>query len=240
MGMPLLDRTSSVPLFEQIARHLSTQIEAGELAPRAKIPSEATLMTQFEVSRMTVRQAIGHLRAQGLVVARHGSGVFVHEKTPQRTVHPQDDPEDNGDRDPIVTEAVPPQSIRALLGVRHPKTKVITISTMARDAGMIVSTSTYLTADVAKTVGITTARRGRPTGTVTDVFAAGGRPVHRWVDRVSTRRPEGWEQALMGLSEGDPVLVHTRVAHDADRHVLFVRETAHPSSVVLTFDAPAT
>lgn len=54
-------------------------IRSGELAPGDRLPSESQLIEEFGVARMTVRQALGVLRIEGLAEARHGSGVFVTE-----------------------------------------------------------------------------------------------------------------------------------------------------------------
>jgi GntR family transcriptional repressor for pyruvate dehydrogenase complex len=44
----------------------------GELEPGAELPSESELAAQFEVSRLTVREATRSLQARGLVEVRHG------------------------------------------------------------------------------------------------------------------------------------------------------------------------
>lgn len=64
-------------LAEQVADVLEQEIRAGRMKPGEKLPSEATLVQQFAVSRTVVREAISGLRSRGLVDARQGSGVFV-------------------------------------------------------------------------------------------------------------------------------------------------------------------
>ena len=65
------------PLFEQVAAALREQVTSGVLAPGARIPSTEALRAEFGVARNTARHAVGALVAEGLLVARHGSGVFV-------------------------------------------------------------------------------------------------------------------------------------------------------------------
>lgn len=60
-----------------IAADLSVRIRSGEFAPGSKLPSEPTLARMLSVSRNTVREAMGVLREQSLVVSRHGLGTFV-------------------------------------------------------------------------------------------------------------------------------------------------------------------
>src|SRR4051812_21542613 len=45
----------------------------------AAIPSERQLSVDFQVSRLTIRAAIGDLVREGYLVRRHGSGTFVSE-----------------------------------------------------------------------------------------------------------------------------------------------------------------
>src|SRR5689334_13731287 len=75
-----VDKASDTPAFKQIAEQLRASVAAGRLAPGDKVPSESQLMEHFGVARMTVRQALADLRAEGLLVAEHGRGVFVRER----------------------------------------------------------------------------------------------------------------------------------------------------------------
>lgn len=64
-------------LYERIAGDLAARIRTRKLPAFAKLPSEAELMAQFGVSRVTVRQALRKLAEAGLVISRQGKGVFV-------------------------------------------------------------------------------------------------------------------------------------------------------------------
>jgi len=72
-----LNRHSFVPLYQQIKSLLLDRIEHGELAVGDVIPSEARLGAAFEVSRLTVRQALYELRVEGYVIREKGRGTFV-------------------------------------------------------------------------------------------------------------------------------------------------------------------
>lgn len=72
-----LDRQSFVPLYRQIKDLLLDRIQHGELAVGDVIPSEAQLGAAFEVSRLTVRQALYELRVEGYVIREKGRGTFV-------------------------------------------------------------------------------------------------------------------------------------------------------------------
>ncbi|MDQ2928993.1 MAG: GntR family transcriptional regulator [Pseudomonadota bacterium] len=72
-----LQRDSVEPLYRQLAAYVQRQIDSGALAPGAPLASETALMAQFDVSRVTVRQAMALLQQHGKVVARRGKGRFV-------------------------------------------------------------------------------------------------------------------------------------------------------------------
>jgi GntR family transcriptional regulator len=75
---------SSVPQYIQIADSLLNQIEAGELAPGSRLPSERLLSELFDVNRLTLRRALSRLEAQGLVIRKHGKGNFIAEPKIER------------------------------------------------------------------------------------------------------------------------------------------------------------
>ena len=77
-----LDPTSDRAVFRQIADHIGAEVDGGRLREGDQIPSESQLVDHYGVTRMTVRQALQLLRAEGLLVAEHGRGVFVRSRLP--------------------------------------------------------------------------------------------------------------------------------------------------------------
>lgn len=73
---------SNLPLYAQLRDELRARILDGHLAPDERLPSESELTGAHGVSRITVRQALGDLEAEGLIVRRQGKGAFV---APPRT-----------------------------------------------------------------------------------------------------------------------------------------------------------
>jgi GntR family transcriptional regulator len=69
-----------LPLHLVISEQLRSRILSKEFQPGEQLPSEHQLISEFEVSRITVRRVIANLVNQGLVVARRGKGVFVKEQ----------------------------------------------------------------------------------------------------------------------------------------------------------------
>lgn len=69
--------TRAPSLADSLASRLKEEIVAGRLATGARLPSEHDISEGYGVSRPTVREAVGRLKQDGLVVSRQGSGVFV-------------------------------------------------------------------------------------------------------------------------------------------------------------------
>lgn len=85
----------SVPRHQQIADHLRNDIAKKEFAPGDKLPSEKRLCDYFDVSRITVRQALKSLENEGLIFKKQGLGAFVSDDTnAQRLVQLTDFSED--------------------------------------------------------------------------------------------------------------------------------------------------
>ncbi|HEY6739569.1 MAG TPA: GntR family transcriptional regulator [Actinopolymorphaceae bacterium] len=65
-----------VPKHVQL-REILERLVTEQLRPDAPIPSERELMTEYGVSRLTVREAIGQLVAEGRLYRVRGKGTFV-------------------------------------------------------------------------------------------------------------------------------------------------------------------
>lgn len=73
----VLIRKNVTSLYEQIATQLRDEALAGVFDPSGKLPSEAELMRRFEVSRVTVRLALGRLEEERVVERKQGKGTYV-------------------------------------------------------------------------------------------------------------------------------------------------------------------
>lgn len=74
----LISQRDSTPLPELVAQALREQIAGGTLRPGQRLPSEPELASAYRVSRNTLRDALGVLVTEGLIVRRHGRGTFVN------------------------------------------------------------------------------------------------------------------------------------------------------------------
>ena len=69
-----------IPRYVQLADLMRQRIAKGMWEPGAILPSIDKLMTEFDVARITVRQAIKLLALEGLVSPERGRGTFVTAK----------------------------------------------------------------------------------------------------------------------------------------------------------------
>ena len=65
--------------YEQVKAFIKTRITSGAWKPGDAVPTEAALMTQFSISRMTVNRALRELVVEGMVTRIQGSGTRVAE-----------------------------------------------------------------------------------------------------------------------------------------------------------------
>jgi GntR family transcriptional regulator len=75
--LTMLERNSPIPLHSQLKTAIDARIESGEWLPETQVPSERELCERFRVSRITVRQALHQLVADGRLVRIHGRGTYV-------------------------------------------------------------------------------------------------------------------------------------------------------------------
>ncbi len=76
--------------YAKVKAHLKHGLAAGHWPPGALMPSEAELVAQFGVSRMTVSRALRELQSEGLVQRSQGVGTFaapLHRVSSTLTLH---------------------------------------------------------------------------------------------------------------------------------------------------------
>lgn len=73
-------------IYEQVARQIRQQILEGRLVPGDRLPPERELARQFGVSRVSIRQALTLLMAEGLIENRVGEGTFLRENGNRFTI----------------------------------------------------------------------------------------------------------------------------------------------------------
>ena len=78
-------RSNPLPLWAQIVDDLRRRLLAGEFERR--FPTDEELTGYYDVSRQTVREAVRHLAAEGLVVRERGRGSSVTPPVLEQPLH---------------------------------------------------------------------------------------------------------------------------------------------------------
>jgi GntR family transcriptional regulator len=76
----VINKKSPIPIYHQLEEYIKQQIADGTLKEEEAIPSERELAERFQISRMTVRQAITNLVLEGYLYRQKGRGTFINIK----------------------------------------------------------------------------------------------------------------------------------------------------------------
>ncbi|MCQ1528955.1 GntR family transcriptional regulator [Lutispora saccharofermentans] len=76
-GDIIINADRPTPLYQQLKDTLRANIINGDLSPHEKVPTERELSEMYNVSRITVRQALADLTNEGFIYKVQGKGTFV-------------------------------------------------------------------------------------------------------------------------------------------------------------------
>jgi GntR family transcriptional regulator len=252
-----IDPTSDRPVYKQIADELRGRILSGQLPPGEKLPSEAALVTEYGVAQGTVRQSLGILRGEGLIVAEHGRGVFVRRRPKIRRVAHDRFARSHRDagKAAYLAEAekehttpdvdvyfVGPERVSVEVAERLRLAPDATVLARKRvylaDGQPIEMATSYVPWDLADGTKIAEKDTG-PGGIYARIEEAGHR-LGRFAEDVSARMPTPEEIKALRLEGGIPVLTLVRVAYDVDGTPVEVCDTVMSSAhYVLSYELPA-
>lgn len=151
-----------IPRYKQIENDLLDKINIGIYVVDSPLPTEAELSATYEVSRVTVRQALSNLVAKGFIYRNQGSGSFVAKHCAvQRTPLLKSFTEDMIEMGKIPSTIVNTFSITAagqtiskILGI-HPDSRIYYIErTRSADDIPIMFEKTYMSVDLHPTISI--------------------------------------------------------------------------------------
>jgi GntR family transcriptional regulator len=216
----VIDRTSGVAVYRQVADQIRVKIQSGELAPGALLPSERELVEQLGVSRPTVQQAIKFLRAQGVVVAEHGRGVFVRQpravkRLARNRVSQAESPAGFTPSVSVRVRFEPADERTAKLLRIEPGAEVTVRARQMRTDNTVVQVAlSRLPREITRGTQLEDISTGQ--GGIYARLEAAGYALDHFTEVVSARMPTPDEQSQLQLLEGTPVIVVTRVTHTAN------------------------
>ena len=236
-------------LYRELAAEFRAQIQTGDLAPGALLPSEAALMDERGLARSTVRQAYDLLKAEGLAASRQGKGVYVLDpKKIVRNAQKRLSREvwesgrsiwsvDLEDREPdveveVTADMPAPGYVAAILGVERVCRRRRVFSLDGRTLQLATS---YLSADLAAEAGVDRVNTG-PGGSYARLADVGRRPVDA-TERVRGRVAMPDEAEALDLGAGTSIILIERTVKDEEGRVLELNEmTLDAAKYILEYD----
>ena len=219
------------PQYRQIEQVLRERIAA--LQPGDPLPSDAELVAEFGVSRMTARNAMERLAADGLIRREPGRGSFVtqppaHRRTNRLMTFTQEMRRTGR----VPSSRVLDRSIRpstpsesAALGLR-PHEPVVRLRRLRLADGrpIALETAVLVSATASAVLGADLER-----GSLHETLSGAGFRLRRGTGTITAARATAEEARLFGIRVGDPLLVERRTIVDDDDWRIETTESRYPA-----------
>jgi GntR family transcriptional regulator len=234
---------AKLPRYQRIAADLRARIESGELAPGQALPSETQMLTEYGVSRVTIRHAIADLRASGLVTTEHGRATRVRpnvgialtdvfEFNPSITRTPEGfrtwDTDGWANVEPPSHYRTEAGRYASRLGLVPAEPVFVLERRLLHTADIQVMHRVFIPfATAVNTPGLEQ-DPFRPPAELYQVLADSGLALH-WHDTTSAVMPAPDEAANLNIADGVPLLVHVRITTEDAARPLTLEEVRLPA-----------
>ena len=226
-----MSATRYQPQYRQIEQALRERIAI--LAPGQRLPSDAELCVEFGVSRMTARNAMERLTADGLIRREPGRGSFVAQPTPHRRTNRLmtfTQEMRRAGRTPnsrVLARVLRPSSATEASGLGIPfrqpivhlrRLRLADGQPVALESAVLVSAcaNAVMTADLAE-------------GSLHETLADAGFVLSRGTGTISAATATGEDARHFGIRVGSPLLVERRVIVDVDGRRIEMTESRYPA-----------
>ena len=223
--------TGYVPHHRRIEQVLRERITA--MQPGDRLPSDAELVAEFGVSRMTARNAMQRLAAEGLVAREPGRGSFVatpvaHRRTDRLMTFTSE--MSRRGRVPssrllarAIRPSTRPEAASLALAPGEPVVEVRRIrladnEPIALESAVLVASCApfVLTADLEH-------------GSLHAAISAGGQTLRRGSGTVGAGAATAEDARLLDIRRGDPLLIERRVIVDDSGRRIEATESRYPA-----------
>ena len=207
-----------LPQYRRIEQELRERIAA--LKPGDPLPSDAELVGEFGVSRMTARNAMQRLAEDGLVVRRPGLGSFVAQPPVHRradhlmTFSHEMERRGRVPSSQVLTREMRPARTHEAAALRVERGEDVVVVRRVRCADgqpMAVETAVLIAATAPHVLGADLER-----GSLHDALAAGGFQLRRGSASIVAEPATREDAALLGVRAGVPLLVERRTIVDGN------------------------
>ncbi len=207
---------ASEPLYMRIKRDLCERIESGEWTEGEYLPAEHQLIEDYQVSRTTIRKAIGDLVIEKRLVIDRGNGTRVAPRTPCENIL--------SINAMIEADGKTPGCIRSDVTIEEADEDIATIFTLESDRRIVVLTRIHTADDIPVSVSISRFPLrlfgGMRVQMLNDDLSIYQRLIHldHAVDAVSDRLcldlPDPAIARSLGLQKEEKTLMIKRLAYD--------------------------
>lgn len=239
--MNFVSRESDIPLYKQICDDIIQKINNRELKPGDRIPSEIELAAAYNVSRMTVRQALNDMLRERVLLRRRGYGTFVAEKMMERTFHPNvitgffDEFSENGELVSVVVEntlVFPPKSICTVMNLDERTLTVKLTRVRFLDGQPLVMDESYIDKSLWDRIRDTDFSRISLYAFLADIL--GEKPVSADLD-IQAATASQTVAGYLKITQGAPILKALMANRYKDGRVLHVGRLYCPDYMGLKF-----
>ena len=218
--------------YARVKQHLKQGLASGRWPPGALMPSEAELVAEFGVSRMTVNRALRELQAEGLVARSQGVGTFaapLHRVSSTLTIRDlQEEIHARGHRhhaEVHLQRAEPaPAALAAQLGVASGGTVFHTLIVHFENGVPLQCEDRYVNPACAPAYLQADFTRTTPTHVLFETTA-----LWRAQYSVEAARPTAQEARLLKIGADEPCLIVVRRTFTRDAAITIAR-LVHPGA----------
>jgi GntR family transcriptional regulator len=229
------------PQYRRIEQALRERIST--LKPGARLPSDAELCAEFDVSRMTARNAMQRLAEDGLILREPGRGSFVAQPPAHRranrlmTFSREMLRTGRVPSSRMLTRVIRPSSIAeaASLGI-PPRQPVVHVRRLRQADGEPIALESAILigacADAVMTADLAH-------GSLHETLGRAGIVLRRGTSTIAAAAATAEDARLLEIRAGDPLLVERRVIVDGHGRRIESTESRYPADrygLVVHFD----
>jgi len=199
----------SMPLYKQIANNIKKDMKSAGLSQGDAIPSEAKLAGNYEVSRVTIREAIKQLVEENILYRIQGSGTYIsHNKIEHDILKLQGFTEEMSELDNNPSNDIlefqlmdPPEDVQEQLQMEKNEKVYFVKRLRLADQEPLILEESYLPVNLFPDLSIEVMKQSKY-----EYIGSKGYKIDRRYGKLIPRMPNEEMMKLLHIDEEDPIL----------------------------------